>query len=49
MFFGELIFVIEESLVSSLVFEITLVDRLHHFVKFSTVSPKSVVSPIPQN
>ena len=36
-------------LVSSLLFEIILVDRLHHFVKFWTVSSNSVASPMPQN
>ena len=38
-----------KSLVSSLVFKITLVDTLHHLVNFWTVSPNSMVSLISQN
>ena len=40
---------LREPLISSLVFEITLVDRLHHVVKFWPVSPNSVASTISQN
>ena len=45
----KLILWLRKSLVSSLVFEITLVDTLHHFVKFCTVPPNSITSPITQN
>ena len=48
VFCGNLFLWLREPLISSLVFAITLVDRLNHFLKFWTVSPTLVASPIPQ-